>query len=115
MRRHKLAGALFLATLAFALAWEIALARLGAQRVGPGETVVAIFPPALAPVEVIARVAAATPRPFRPLGFGNAWLVQASEEEGLAEALQRGGAILVLRTRGPLHFALGCAPRRESG
>ena len=109
MISHRLAAALFAAALLLAIGWIGALSSMGAKALRPGESVVAIFPLRLGNAEVVARIAAAQPRQFEPLAWRHAWLVQAGDAQGLAQALRRRGAWLVLRARGPVHFALGCA------
>ncbi|HLS85192.1 MAG TPA: hypothetical protein VK043_02755 [Burkholderiales bacterium] len=98
-----------IAMLAFAAGWILVLGHLGAERIRPGENLIAVFPPSVHASQVIGHLAAARARQFEPLGAGNTWVVQAGAP-GLAPALRSRGALLVLQARGPVHFALGCAP-----
>lgn len=108
---HRRALTAFVLALLGAGGWVVFFLHLSAGQAPEGENVLAVFPPRLGAAEIIGRLSRAPARQFVPVGFANAWVVQASDF-GLARSLRAEGALLVLHARGPIHFALGCAPGR---
>lgn len=107
--RERMAAGAFATAVAFAMAWIVAFSALGVREVKAGENLLAVFAPHVSSGTALARITAAGARQFEPLGLANAWLVQAGDARELPQALRERGALIVLRARGPLHFALGCA------
>lgn len=118
MSTHVVAFGVIAAILLSAAAWVLLFAYVSAARTEAGENVVVLFSPGMSAAEVASQLAIAPVRQFVPLGVGNAWVVQAAKS-GLAGELKQRGAVVVLRTSGPIHFALGCGVngpiRRNNG